>query len=212
MFGARCSLAKESSMAVNWRADEHRGGDLISKVPQVTVMFWVIKIFATTVGEACLRVLPSGEDGVRSPHCPTQSHRDLLDRRRFNPFMGMMVGSGLFQRILKHQMSTAPSSADAGDNAIITCTSCKACCCRLEVMLMSEDTVPLHLTEEDRWGGRVMARLDDGWCAALERDTMLCGIYENRPTICRDYELGGGDCSAERSNLIALSNEGIAPR
>jgi uncharacterized protein len=115
-------------------------------------------------------------------------------------------------RALSGQMSTAPSSADAGDNAIITCTSCKACCCRLEVMLMSEDTVPLHLTEEDRWGGRVMARLDDGWCAALERETMLCGIYESRPTICRDYELGGSDCSAERSNLIALSNEGIAPR
>jgi uncharacterized membrane-anchored protein len=38
-------------MTVNRRLDEHRTGDWISKVPQVTLMFWVIKIFATTLGE-----------------------------------------------------------------------------------------------------------------------------------------------------------------
>ena len=31
--------------------EQHRRGDLLSKVPQVTLMFWVIKICATTVGE-----------------------------------------------------------------------------------------------------------------------------------------------------------------
>lgn len=38
-------------MAVNGRLDEHHRGDLLSKVPQVTLMFWIIKIFATTLGE-----------------------------------------------------------------------------------------------------------------------------------------------------------------
>ena len=38
-------------MPVNWRSEEHRRGDLLSKVPAVTLMFWVIKICATTVGE-----------------------------------------------------------------------------------------------------------------------------------------------------------------
>lgn len=33
------------------RANDHHDGEWISKVPQVTVMFWVIKILATTVGE-----------------------------------------------------------------------------------------------------------------------------------------------------------------
>jgi uncharacterized membrane-anchored protein len=37
-------------MAVN-RSDEHRRDDLLSKVPQVTLAFWVIKILATTLGE-----------------------------------------------------------------------------------------------------------------------------------------------------------------
>ena len=38
-------------MAVNRQSDEHRKRDLLSKVPSVTLMFWVIKIFATTLGE-----------------------------------------------------------------------------------------------------------------------------------------------------------------
>lgn len=38
-------------MTVNRRLDEHPRGDWLSKVPQVTLMFWVIKIFATTLGE-----------------------------------------------------------------------------------------------------------------------------------------------------------------
>jgi uncharacterized protein len=68
-------------------------------------------------------------------------------------------------------------------------------------MLMSEDDVPPRLTEQDRWGGTVMKRSHDGWCAALARDTMLCTIYEGRPTICRDYEVGGTDCIVQRSGL-----------
>src|SRR5690349_12500083 len=38
-------------MSTNDRADERNGFDLLSTVPRVTLMFWVIKIFATTLGE-----------------------------------------------------------------------------------------------------------------------------------------------------------------
>lgn len=68
---------------------------------------------------------------------------------------------------------------------------------------MAEDDVPPGLTQTDPWGGQVMARLDDGWCAALQRDTLLCGIYARRPAICRDFQVGGFDCIAERSGLAA---------
>src|ERR1051325_771982 len=40
-----------ATMTVNRQSHEHGRGDWISKVPQVTLMFWVIKIFATTLGE-----------------------------------------------------------------------------------------------------------------------------------------------------------------
>jgi len=85
-----------------------------------------------------------------------------------------------------------------GDSPLVSCSTCRACCCRLEVMLMGDDDIPPNLTEQDQWGGWVMARLDDGWCAALDRQSMLCTIYARRPMICRDYQAGDSDCIGER--------------
>lgn len=81
----------------------------------------------------------------------------------------------------------------------VTCANCRACCCRLEVMLITETGVPERFIDTDRWGGSVMARLDDGWCAALDRNTLLCSIYEHRPLICREFEMGEDECLTERA-------------
>lgn len=69
---------------------------------------------------------------------------------------------------------------------------------------MGDDDIPMRLITEDQWGGWVMRRLDDGWCAALDRNTMRCAIYERRPIVCRDYQMGGSDCIGERSRLVAV--------
>jgi len=84
----------------------------------------------------------------------------------------------------------------------VTCKSCDACCCRLEVLLITDTGVPDRFIESDQWGGGRMARLDDGWCAALDRNTMMCTIYENRPLICREFEMGEYECLAERSTNL----------
>lgn len=89
------------------------------------------------------------------------------------------------------------------DGESITCATCEACCCRLEVMLIGDDGIPPEFTTQDRWGGWVMLRLDDGWCAALDRNTMLCTIYAVRPDICRDYQAGESDCMGERAQRLA---------
>lgn len=81
----------------------------------------------------------------------------------------------------------------------VTCANCQACCCRLEVMLITETGVPDRFIASDSWGGRVMRRLDDGWCAALDRSTMLCTIYDKRPLICREFEMGGHECLETRT-------------
>ena len=101
-------------------------------------------------------------------------------------------------------MGTTESDPD------ISCASCAACCCRLEVMLMAGDDVPRELTARDPWGGWVMRRLADGWCAALDRSTRGCTIYERRPGICRDYEMGGSDCIEERA-LFRQSRSARSP-
>lgn len=85
----------------------------------------------------------------------------------------------------------------------VTCATCRANCCRLEVMLITETGVPEQYIDYDDWGGMTMARLDDGWCAALDRGTMLCSIYENRPLICREFEMGGYECLEERREVVS---------
>ena len=96
------------------------------------------------------------------------------------------------------------SEAALPANPALTCSTCEACCCKLEVILMGDDEIPRHLTREDQWGGEVMRRLDDGWCIALNRDTQLCTIYERRPGVCREYLMGGIECAEERAHLDAL--------
>ena len=81
----------------------------------------------------------------------------------------------------------------------VHCSRCDACCCRLEVMLISETGVPERFIAENQWGSQVMARLDDGWCAALDRNTLRCTIYAQRPQICRDFEMGSYECVTERA-------------
>jgi Fe-S-cluster containining protein len=85
-------------------------------------------------------------------------------------------------------------------DAEFTCVNCEACCCRLEVMLITDTGVPDHFIKIDKWGGQSMARLEDGWCSALDRSTMTCMIYEDRPWICREFEMGGYECISERAS------------
>ena len=81
----------------------------------------------------------------------------------------------------------------------VTCANCEACCCRLEVMLITDTGVPDNFIEMDEWGGRKMARLEDGWCSALDRNTMRCMIYEKRPWICRELSMGEYECILVRA-------------
>lgn len=84
----------------------------------------------------------------------------------------------------------------------VSCANCEACCCRLEVILITDAGVPDKYIEITKWGGSRMARLEDGWCAALDRDTMMCMIYEKRPWICREFEMGEYECIAERAATL----------
>lgn len=83
--------------------------------------------------------------------------------------------------------------------ALVSCSTCRACCCRLEVLLADEDDVPEAMVARDRWGGSVLARLEDGFCVALDRASHRCTIYARRPQVCRDYAVGDHDCLVERA-------------
>lgn len=68
-------------------------------------------------------------------------------------------------------------------------------------MLVTDTGVPEHYIDTDAWGGEVMARLEDGWCIALDRNTMRCTIYEKRPLICREFQAGDPDCMEQRQDI-----------
>ncbi|EGQ8449456.1 TPA: YkgJ family cysteine cluster protein [Vibrio alginolyticus] len=84
----------------------------------------------------------------------------------------------------------------------ISCSNCKACCCRLEVMIISDTGVPEQYIKRDQYGSESMLRLSDGWCAALDRDSLMCKIYENRPWICREFEMASDECLDERDKFM----------
>lgn len=104
-------------------------------------------------------------------------------------------------------MSTDPSrSARAGSVAPpgpagIHCRRCEAVCCRLPVLLLPGDRPPPRYVDVDGHGLAVMARGDDGWCLALDRASMSCGIYPDRPQICREFAMAGPDCRSERADF-----------
>jgi Fe-S-cluster containining protein len=66
-------------------------------------------------------------------------------------------------------------------------------------MLFNDIGIPEKYIVRDNVGRRSMARLADGWCAALDRATMRCTIYVRRPWICREFQMGGDDCLAARA-------------
>lgn len=84
----------------------------------------------------------------------------------------------------------------------VTCSSCQACCCRLEVMIITDTGVPQHHIQVDEHGGETMRQLDDGLCSALDRDTMMCTIYNSRPWVCRVFEMGSYECIVERKEHL----------
>jgi len=87
-------------------------------------------------------------------------------------------------------------------DAEVSCENCQACCCRLEVMIISETGVPQYYIEENDAGNSVMARLEDGWCVALDRNTMKCTIYDKRPWVCREFVMGEYECIVERNENL----------
>lgn len=109
----------------------------------------------------------------------------------------------------RHPLERGPASArtpvppPAKVEEPVLCSHCEAVCCRLTVVLMPEDDVPHWLVAEDEHGPDTMAKGEDGWCVALDRDTMQCSIYEHRPQICRKFKMGGPYCRDERDEYAA---------
>ena len=106
-------------------------------------------------------------------------------------------------------LAPAYGEDDARIDPGVSCGACDAVCCRLTVLVMPEDDVPRHLVERDIHGLDVMARDEEGWCVAIDHQLMRCGIYEQRPGICRKFAMGGAYCRDERRSYREQLARGI---
>lgn len=68
----------------------------------------------------------------------------------------------------------------------------------MEVMIIGDTGMPDEFIDTGDDGSQSMRRSEDGWCAALDRNTFLCSKYTLRPLICREFEMGGADCQSVR--------------
>lgn len=97
-----------------------------------------------------------------------------------------------------HQQAEAPApeAANKPKPGRAHCSRCQAACCRLIVVLQPDDQVPEDLTTHSPEGLHVLRRGEDGWCVALDRAHMNCGIYETRPSACRRFAMNGPYCKS----------------
>ncbi|MQP74848.1 YkgJ family cysteine cluster protein [Stenotrophomonas sp. MYb238] len=98
---------------------------------------------------------------------------------------------------MRHAGRQALNPSTRRTPSAVRCTSCDAVCCRLTVVLGSEDVVPEHLTTRLH-GLRVMARDPEGWCVAVDGQRMNCRIHASRPAVCRSFVMGGPYCRSVR--------------
>lgn len=89
------------------------------------------------------------------------------------------------------------------------CSRCDAVCCRLTVVLQSEDRIPPRFTTHTAAGLHVMDRDQEGWCVAIDAARMQCSIYDIRPEICRRFVMAGPYCREVRADYSDRNARGI---
>ena len=102
-------------------------------------------------------------------------------------------------------MKSMTNKVEPQPDSEINCNNCEASCCRLEAVLIDDTEVPDKFIEVDARGRWKMAQLEDGWCSALDRNTMRCTIYEKRPWVCREFAMGGKECIAARAATVKIA-------
>jgi Fe-S-cluster containining protein len=95
----------------------------------------------------------------------------------------------------------------------ITCDGCGACCRNVTLPPFldtdSDDRQRLRDAPIEALAAiehrRELLAVDDRWdnepCCWLDVETQRCRFYSSRPTVCREFELGGDDCIRSFTSL-----------
>lgn len=87
---------------------------------------------------------------------------------------------------------------DEGPEKVVDCQSrlskCRALCCTFQFALTREEVKKGHIKYDPK-RPYFIAHDPDGYCPHLNRDSLRCTIWEDRPMRCRKY-----DCSDDGYN------------
>lgn len=103
---------------------------------------------------------------------------------------------------------------DDAPDAIVDCRSrlpwCRAICCTFNFAL-TKDEVERELIEHDPDRPFFIAGEKDGYCSHIERGTLRCSVWSQRPMRCRKYDCTGDPDvrpeNIERLLKVALSRK-----
>jgi Fe-S-cluster containining protein len=95
---------------------------------------------------------------------------------------GQAVGPGVALRVDNPQANGAPAQVNCAARLHI----CQAVCCKLGFALSAEE-VESGLVKWDLGQPYFIRHEADGHCSHIDRETHQCGIYDNRPGVCRGY-------------------------
>ncbi len=93
------------------------------------------------------------------------------------------------------------------------CLACGACCKVFAVVeVTKKDRIPLHLVMDTELAYKTMRVKRDSFECVCLGEGNICSIYENRPAVCRRFEVGSYLCRLARwkMGLGEFPNEGTA--
>jgi hypothetical protein len=98
----------------------------------------------------------------------------------------------LMQKMMEMGICAAYGQEDEGlPDAEVDCEanlkSCRAICCSLQFALTKEEVQKGHLTHNPS-RPFFIARDSDGYCGHIERSTLRCTVWAERPLRCRRYD------------------------
>jgi Fe-S-cluster containining protein len=125
------------------------------------------------------------------------------------------VGQRLVEKLVEKGMGVALTKEEidkyACDGQVqIDCAGrlhlCRAACCRLSFALSAQD-LEEGTVKWDLGRPYMIRRSSDNYCHHLDRGTCGCGIYQQRPLVCRSY-----DCRQDKRIWEDFANRIVSPQ
>lgn len=104
-------------------------------------------------------------------------------KQKLLALMEKMLGMGIFAVYGQEDEGVSEAAVDCSGLV----SRCRAMCCTFQFAL-TKDEVNRGIIRHNHLRPFFIARDDDGYCPHLDRDSLRCSAWEQRPLRCRRYD------------------------